>query len=157
MGLQGVQQLQGIGFIANYIIVFLISIGIQDVYVLNMILMCVMCTVSVLSFYTTDKIGRRPLLIGGGITMAIAMYAVAGLVGKGTQEISKTRQDAALGMLFLWLIGFSFTWSPVYVPSTLLTQCVGRVRRGFYSATSRKINHSCNRVLIRLGLGYWFC
>lgn len=59
IGVQALQQAQGVAFVSNYILITLISLGIQDVYLIVMILYVVLLVTSLGAFFLPDYLGRR--------------------------------------------------------------------------------------------------
>ncbi len=59
IGLQCLQQAQGVSFVSNYTVTTLISLGIQNVYTIVLVLYVVLLVTSFGAFYFPDKIGRR--------------------------------------------------------------------------------------------------
>ncbi|CAI5758934.1 unnamed protein product [Candida verbasci] len=105
------QQLTGKTGSAN-----LVASSIQ--YVLNTV-----CTIPAL--YCLDKIGRRPLLMGGAIMMMIWQFGLAGILGSYsipwpdsgnesvTIQIPSNQTPAANGAIaccYLFVCSFAFTW-----------------------------------------------
>ncbi len=62
---------------------------------------------TVIAINTVDRVGRKPLLIIGGITMALAMAALATCF-----QINALGVGALLAML-LYIAGFAMSWGPV--------------------------------------------
>ena len=64
----------------------------------------------IVSFYTTEKVGRRPLMLYGCGTMAVlnVCLGITGSVGA-----SSAAQKAALAMTCLWVITYALTAAPV--------------------------------------------
>jgi len=54
-----VRQAQGVSFVANYTVITLIGLGIQNVYVIVLVLYIVLLISSLGAFYFPDKFGRR--------------------------------------------------------------------------------------------------
>src|SRR5689334_12857224 len=65
IGMQCLQQGQGISFMNNYLNVTLIALGFGNAYELLVILYSCKVIISTLGFYLPDKVGRRPLILGG--------------------------------------------------------------------------------------------
>jgi hypothetical protein len=59
VGLQSLQQAQGVSFVANYVVILLIRLGIQNVYTIILVLYVVLLVTSLGAFYFPDKLGRR--------------------------------------------------------------------------------------------------
>ena len=59
IGLQSLQQGQGVSFVANYTVITLLSIGISNVYTVVLLLYVILLISSLGAFYFPDKLGRR--------------------------------------------------------------------------------------------------
>lgn len=59
IGVQSLQQAQGVAFVSNYIIVTLISLGIANVFLIVLVLYIVLLVTSLGAFYLPDRVGRR--------------------------------------------------------------------------------------------------
>ncbi|KAI5961207.1 uncharacterized protein KGF55_004132 [Candida pseudojiufengensis] len=121
------QQLTGMNVMMYYIVYIfqmagysgnanLVASSIQ--YVLN-----VVCTVPALLLF--DKIGRRPLLIGGAISMMIWQFGLAGILGSYSKpwadsgndavniripESNKAASNGAIACSYLFVCSFASTW-----------------------------------------------
>ncbi|AMD21408.1 HER129Cp [Eremothecium sinecaudum] len=123
------QQLSGVNVMMYYIVYLfemagfsgntnLISASIQ--YVLNVVM-------TIPALLLVDRIGRRPLLIVGGIAMSACLLTVAGLLGRysipveegfrGNDSVRITipeeYRSAAVGVIacaYLFVCSFAFTW-----------------------------------------------
>ncbi|KAH6667951.1 hypothetical protein B0J14DRAFT_704389 [Halenospora varia] len=87
---------QGQSFMGNYLIVFLISLGVKNTYLLALLIQSTLLAMVTLSFWAPDYIGRRPMLIVGTATMWISMYITAGVSGRDTTVTSDTRKQVAV-------------------------------------------------------------
>lgn len=79
--------------------------------ILNVIQLVGVCT----SIYTMDKLGRRPLLLVGGVLMFISQLIIAIIVGIYGRNWSIYKTQGWIGVAFLLFYMFSFgsTWGPV--------------------------------------------
>lgn len=66
---------------------------------------------TVVSGLLVDRVGRRPLLIGGSVVLGASMLAVAFVFGTGWLTLGG--QITALVALAVFKAGFSLTWGPV--------------------------------------------
>ncbi|KAK5116288.1 hypothetical protein LTR85_009260 [Meristemomyces frigidus] len=108
-----VEAWQGQSFMGNYLVVFLISLGFTNSYLLSTLLQAVLLICVTLCFWMSDRIGRRPLLLFGSATMWITFYIVAGVSGHDSAVTSDARKQAAVAMLFIWAIAYAITYQPV--------------------------------------------
>lgn len=98
-----VEAWQGQSFMGNYLVVFLISLGTTNSYLLSTLLQAVLLISVTLCFWMSDRFGRRPLLLFGSATMWITFYIVSGVSGHDTTNISDARKQVAVAMLFIWV------------------------------------------------------
>ncbi|KAH8888040.1 general substrate transporter [Thozetella sp. PMI_491] len=131
MVIPSIEAWQGQSFMGNYLIVFLISLGQTNQYLLSLLLQSVLLIMVTLLFWTPDKIGRRPMLLAGSIIMFVTMFITAGVSGHDASHISNSRKSAAVGMLFIWAITYACTWqtlgfiAPAEIPTTKLRTKTG--------------------------------
>ncbi|KAJ3677271.1 hypothetical protein LUZ60_002995 [Juncus effusus] len=84
----------------------------------------VLCGSTLISIATVDKLGRRKLLISGGIQMIICQVIVAIILGTklGTdKELSKDFSIAVVLVFCLFVLAFGWSWGPLgwTVPSEI--------------------------------------
>ena len=133
------QAAQGNGFMSNYSVTFLQTVGIKDEYKISVLLVFTNTMASSFAFYFADKLGRRVLILVSTVVMAIGMFAIAGVTGFG----KTSNPGGALAGLFIWQVFQAVGWSSWYViPSSLerippwivadanSSQCMDRYRRG---------------------------
>ncbi|AES91728.2 sugar transport protein 7 isoform X1 [Medicago truncatula] len=77
-----------------------------------------------ISIATVDRLGRRPLLISGGIQMIICQVIVAIILGVKlgpNQELSKNYSISVVVVLSLFVLAFGWSWGPLgwTVPSEI--------------------------------------
>jgi len=68
-----IESWQGQSFMGNYLIVFLISLGVTNQNLLSLLLQSFILIMVTLLFWAPDHIGRRPMLLAGSITMFVTM------------------------------------------------------------------------------------
>ncbi|KAI5955659.1 hypothetical protein KGF54_001161 [Candida jiufengensis] len=121
------QQLTGMNVMMYYIVYIfemagysgnanLVASSIQ--YILNTVL-------TIPALYFLDKVGRRPLLIGGAIFMMIWQFGLAGILGSyavawpdsGNETVNiripksnKSASDGAIACCYLFVCSFASTW-----------------------------------------------
>lgn len=98
---QVMQQIQGNSFMNNYLVVFLQRIGIQNGLQIYLAQNATQLGGVTLSFYFTDKIGRRPLLIVSSFFMAVLMWTVAGL-GAYTEIRGSSKAQGCVGAILIY-------------------------------------------------------
>lgn len=103
------QQLIGINVVLYYAPKIFQNTGTKlDISLLQTILVgCVNLVFTVIAIFTVDKLGRKPLLITGGIIMGIAMGAI------GFTFYAERMDMMALIFILLYIAGFAMSWGPV--------------------------------------------
>lgn len=79
IGIQALQQSQGNSFETTYLVTFLQQLGVKSSLLISCANACMSFAGTVFAFYLSDKIGRRPMLIGGAFFMAALMWIVSGM------------------------------------------------------------------------------
>lgn len=108
-----VEAWQGLSFIANYLVVFFISLGTTDVYQLVLLINAVLLITLTFFFWAPDYFGRRTLLLFGSACMWATFFVMAGVGGYDVRTITATKQRVCVAMLFIWTIVYSCTWANV--------------------------------------------
>ena len=103
------QQLIGINVVLYYAPKIFQNTGTKlDISLLQTILVgAVNLLFTVIAIFTVDKLGRKPLLIYGGLIMGIAMAAIGFTFYSGRMGIG------ALVFILLYIAGFAMSWGPV--------------------------------------------
>ncbi|EGV64215.1 hypothetical protein PSN45_003656 [Yamadazyma tenuis] len=102
---------QGLAFMGNYLVLFLVQIGISNSVMILTIMMAVLLVTNTFSFYGADKFGRRVLLMGSSLIMFSSFFIVAG-VGYYLPSTHQNQQ-VCLAFLFIWCISYGCTWAPL--------------------------------------------
>lgn len=107
--LSAFQQLMGINVVLYYAPKIFQSTGTQlDISLLQTILVGIVNIVfTVLAINTVDRFGRKPLLICGGLIMAVAMLSLGFAFYTGNMGI------LTLVLILLFIAGFAMSWGPV--------------------------------------------
>lgn len=121
IGLATFQQLVGINVVFYYGAVLWQSVGFteNDALLINVGSGAVSILACVITLLIIDRIGRKPLLWGGSIAMALTLgtvaYAFSGAdVGPtGQLELSDSAGIVALVAANLYVFAFNMTWGPV--------------------------------------------
>ncbi|KAI0388856.1 general substrate transporter [Xylariaceae sp. FL0594] len=96
-GLQCAQQFTGINFIFYFGPQFFTQLGtIKNVFLISLITTLVNVLSTPISFFTIEWLGRRAILIGGGIGMVVCQFIIA-IVGV-TAGRTRTHIDMATGL-----------------------------------------------------------
>ena len=103
------QQLIGINVVLYYAPKIFQNTGTKlDISLLQTILVgAVNLLFTVIAIFTVDKLGRKPLLIYGGLIMGIAMAAIGFTFYSGRMGIG------ALVFILIYIAGFAMSWGPV--------------------------------------------
>ncbi|KAK5167402.1 uncharacterized protein LTR77_007101 [Saxophila tyrrhenica] len=125
--LQMMQQWTGVNFIFYYSTPFLASTGaISNTFLISLIFTLVNVCSTPISFYTVEKLGRRPLLLWGALGMLICQFLVA-IIGDtvGFNHIhflngdpDQPRADniaavnAQIAFIAIFIFFFASTWGP---------------------------------------------
>lgn len=110
LGVMCLIQGQGISFTNNYLNITLISLGFADVYQLLVIIYACKVVISLLGFYLPDRIGRRPLLLGGSSAMLICMLIIGACAAATDNHPTGSLGKLTLAGTFTWILVYSFTW-----------------------------------------------
>ncbi|KAL2266949.1 hypothetical protein VTJ83DRAFT_4226 [Remersonia thermophila] len=117
-GIQMMQQLTGVNFIFYFGVTFFQQLGtIQDPFFISLVTTLVNVLSTPLSLWASERIGRRPLLIWGGVGMMVAQFIVA-IVGvtSGRPDLVPTNYDAVKAMIAficIYIFFFASTWGPI--------------------------------------------
>lgn len=112
------QQMSGIDAIVFYapIIFNTLGLGSDSVSLLaSGVIGIAMFVATVPAIFLMDKIGRRPLLIVGGLGMAICLAIVGGITGGFKNHLDEHAAGAWTSAAFVWIYiaCFGFSWGPV--------------------------------------------
>ncbi|KAL4758607.1 sugar porter family MFS transporter [Aspergillus foveolatus] len=109
--LQMMQQWTGVNFVFYFGTTFFQNLGtIDDPFLISMITTIVNVLSTPISFYTMEKLGRRPLLLWGALGMVICQFIVA-IAGTVDGENSKT-VSAQISFICIYIFFFASTWGP---------------------------------------------
>jgi sugar porter (SP) family MFS transporter len=108
------QQLLGINSIVYYApkILTTVGFGTQAALISTVGFGVLSVVMTLVCGHVVDRTGRRPLLIGGGIVLGVAMLSVSAVFGFGLLG-TVAGQGISLAMLSIFKAGFSLTWGPV--------------------------------------------
>ena len=103
------QQLIGINVVLYYAPVIFQNTGTKlDISLLQTILVgTVNLLFTIIAIFTVDKLGRKPLLVAGGLMMGIAMASI------GFTFYSEKMGIMALVFILFYIAGFAMSWGPV--------------------------------------------
>ena len=110
ISLQTFQQCSGINFIFYYGVNFFVATGIQESYLMSFVTYAVNVVFTIPGILFVDKIGRRKLLIVGGIGMIISNYIIA-IVGLFADTVIMNK--VMLTFVCTFIACFASSWGPV--------------------------------------------
>lgn len=121
IGLATFQQLVGINVVFYYGAVLWQSVGFteSDALLINVISGAVSIGACLITMVLIDKIGRKPLLWGGSITMAVSLgimslaFFTASIGADGELHLSDTMGIIALLAANAYVFFFNISWGPV--------------------------------------------
>ena len=116
IGVQCLQQAQGNSFITTYLVIFLKQVGMGDPQLIACASMCCSLGGSMASFYLSDKIGRRPMLLGGAFFMAALMWIISGLAGFKPGGISGSATQGCVAAMLLYVSEAASQAAPWWFP-----------------------------------------
>ncbi|MCJ1476512.1 hypothetical protein MMC13_005178 [Lambiella insularis] len=110
--LQMMQQWTGINFIFYFGTTFFQELGtISNPFLINLVTALVNVCSTPLSFWTIERFGRRPLLIGGAFGMLVCEFIVA-IVGVATGAQTGAPVSAMIAFICIYIFFFASTWGP---------------------------------------------
>jgi MFS transporter, SP family, sugar:H+ symporter len=121
MGLAAFQQFVGINVIFYYGEILWKAAGATEQWALriNVLTGLVNILATIPAIMLIDRIGRKPLLLGGSIGMAVtlgamaAIFATAGVGAEGKPVLGHTAAVAGLVAANLYIVAFGVSWGPV--------------------------------------------
>lgn len=121
IALAALQQLGGINVVFYYGEVLWRAAGFSetDALMINVIGGVINITATLVAISLIDRIGRKPLLVFGGIGMAVflgvlaVVFSTAKIASNGSLELGDTGGMIALLAANLYIVCFGITWGPV--------------------------------------------
>ncbi|XP_052174321.1 hexose carrier protein HEX6-like [Diospyros lotus] len=120
------QQVTGINVIAFYapLLFRTIGLGVSASLMSSVVTGIVGCSSTFISMFIVDKLGRRALLIIGGIQMLISQLLVGGLLTAQLGDhggVSKGYAIVVLILISIYVAGFGWSWGPLgwLIPSEI--------------------------------------
>lgn len=100
VGVQCLQQAQGVTYILNYISFYLGYAGITNIFPYVISAFCVNYAGVLTGYYLPDKFGRRALMIWTSAVCGVSLMIMSGLLVGGRGGASGT---AVVVLLFIWM------------------------------------------------------
>ncbi|KAG6390856.1 hypothetical protein SASPL_148601 [Salvia splendens] len=120
------QQVTGINVIAFYAPIVFRTIGFGESASLMSAVMTgvVGIATTLVSMVLVDRVGRRPLLVAGGLVMFAAQLAVGGIMAGKLGDhggLSRGYGDVVLVLIGVYVAGFGLSWGPLgwLIPSEI--------------------------------------
>ncbi|KAK6951924.1 hypothetical protein Daesc_006449 [Daldinia eschscholtzii] len=108
--LQMMQQWTGVNFVFYYGTQFFKQLGtIQNPFLISLITTLVNVFSTPISFWSMEKVGRRPLLLWGALGMVICQFIVAIL---GTVTEADAAVKTMIAFICIYIFFFASTWGP---------------------------------------------
>lgn len=104
-----VQNLVGVPLMFN-VVYFFSLIGLNNAFTANVIVYAVLMGGVLVSFYLVDRVGRRPLLLGGCAFMSLCVFAVGGI---GFTTITPTVGNGLVALVTIWVGAYSISIAPI--------------------------------------------
>ncbi|GFZ43381.1 hypothetical protein JCM24511_01101 [Saitozyma sp. JCM 24511] len=104
------QQLCGVPIFFSYLTYFFQMAGLKDPFVASVIMYVLLLAGIIISFWTTERVGRRPLLLYGCVIMFIANI---GLGLSGSFTITSSALNASLAMSCIWVFTYAMSAAPI--------------------------------------------
>lgn len=103
MGVQILQQAQGVSFIQNFIVTFMQQLGFPDPLRTNLMVTGCSFAVHIITFLTFDKVGRRRSLSLGAVGLASTMIGTGAATATGSAgNYSSAVANSSAALLILW-------------------------------------------------------
>ena len=103
VGVQVLQQAQGNSFTTTYLVIFLQQVGVKQPLLINVAKMAVNLGATITTFFLTDKIGRRPMMMGGSFFMAALMWIVSATSAFKHHELSDSAAQGIIAAILLYV------------------------------------------------------
>ncbi|CAF2822857.1 unnamed protein product [Rotaria sp. Silwood2] len=109
--LQAWQQLTGINFIMYYGTSFLHSSGIQQPFLITIVIYLINVCMTIPGMLLMDKLGRRKILITGAAGMLACQYIIA-IIGILMDQSNEVFQKTLVAFVCIFIAFFASTWGP---------------------------------------------
>jgi SP family sugar:H+ symporter-like MFS transporter len=159
------QQLVGINVVKTYSNTLWQAVGFstESAFTISIITVLVSIASTVVAMMLIDRVGRRTLLVAGGVVMVVSLgtlgasFSTAG-AGAGDVSLGRGPAIAALAAINVYAVGFGVTWGPVMwvMLSELFDSDIRTIAVAVCTAMNWLTNWSVTRtfpLLAELGLG----
>ncbi|ODQ78537.1 hypothetical protein BABINDRAFT_162744 [Babjeviella inositovora NRRL Y-12698] len=107
--LQALQQCSGINFIFYYGVNFFSKTGVNESYLISFVTYAVNVVATVPGIFLVEVIGRRKLMIFGGVGMAVSNLIIA-IVGITSDSVVSNK--VMIGLVCTFIASFAASWGP---------------------------------------------
>lgn len=107
IAIQAFQQFSGINFIFYYGVNFFNKSGIIESYTVSLITYAVNVAFNIPGLFLVEYMGRRKLLLSGGVLMTISNFIIA-IVGSSTNSV--VANNVMIAFICMFIASFSATW-----------------------------------------------
>ena len=114
VGIQSLQQAQGSSYTTNYIVSFIQSMGVADVFPVIMGVWVAYWLAILTGHYFPDQFGRRPVIMITAMLCGISIAVIAILITTVTPSTSASQQ-ASIALLVLWQVAFGVQCPIVWI------------------------------------------
>ena len=104
------QNVVGVPLMFGYTTYFFQIAGVSDPFLGNIVKQIVLVVGIIVSFYTVDRVGRRFLVIYGGVAMAAICFTVGGL---GFMKQTSSSGIALVALCSLWAFVYANSLAPI--------------------------------------------
>ncbi|CAH7666752.1 general substrate transporter [Phakopsora pachyrhizi] len=112
MSLQALQQLSGINFIIYFGTSFFKRSGINNAFLIAIIINLVIVVMALPGVWLVDKTGRRSLLLVGSAVMTLCEFIIA-IIGVKVDSSEVTGQRTLVAFVCIYIGAFAATWGPI--------------------------------------------
>lgn len=112
-GLQMLQQLTGVNFIMYYGTTFFVGAGIQNAFLISLIINIVNTFSTIPALFIIEAWGRRKVLIYGAVAMAICQLLIASFSAAVGKSMPTTANQILIIFLCIDIFFFAASWGPV--------------------------------------------
>ncbi|KAI0832843.1 AmMst-1 [Trametes gibbosa] len=115
------QQLIGVVFIGSYGTTFFANAGVKNPFLVSVAVNVVQMGMTLPGIYGVERLGRRPLLIGGAIVTSLCAYLIA-ILGVTTSVHDIAPQRGVIALVAIFYAAYASTWGPVawVIPSEIV-------------------------------------
>ncbi|GHJ86333.1 hypothetical protein NliqN6_2735 [Naganishia liquefaciens] len=101
---------QGLSFLLSYLVVLFKQLGLENVFLMLMIIYILVAGFTMLGFLYQDTLGRRLALICGSCIMAGCMMAFSS-ISVVSPDLQGAAGKACIALIMIWFIAYTSTWN----------------------------------------------